>query len=138
MPVQLTNAEMGKIDRETRGRKGLSGADMLRKLNAQREKKGIEALTHGALYAYMRGESHRRDKPDKRSAAKKVTKAMVQAVIRARRRLIQKADNTKRVLWADAIEEADLDTDACERTITNACRATGCKFYPARAKVQIN
>ena len=33
MPVQLTNREMDLIDRETRGGKGSTGADVLRTLN---------------------------------------------------------------------------------------------------------
>jgi hypothetical protein len=138
MPAQLSDKEMSHIDRMTRGRSGVSGAEVLRTLNAQREKKGVEEVTHTAVYKYMRGETHARGKPDKRGAKKKLTKANINAVIRARRRLIQKSDGNKMVLWKDAIEEADLDVECCEKTITDACRALGCKFRPARAKVQIN
>ena len=56
----------------------------------------------------------------------------------ARRRLIKRAKNQKRVTYKDVIDEAGLETRACQRVCADALRNLGVGFKAPRRKIYVS
>ena len=135
---QLTSAEQNLVDSITRAQRK-SGADAWRAVNKLRENKGIGSVSVTAVHNYVNGITHTRGRPERRGRGQsKLAPSHVKKLMAVRRRMIKKANNEKRVTYADVIAEAGLDVDCAQRTMEDALRREGLSYHPARAKVQVS
>jgi hypothetical protein len=135
---QLTSAEQNLVDSITRAQRK-SGADAWRAVNKLRENKGIGSVSVTAVHNYVNGITHTRGRPERRGKGQsKLAPSHVKKLMAVRRRMIKKANNEKRVTYADVIAEAGLDVDCAQRTMEDALRREGLSYHPARAKVQVS
>ncbi len=135
---QLTSADQNRVDSITRAPKK-SGADSWRAVNKLRENEGIGSVSVTAVHNYVNGITHTRDRPERRGKGQsKLAPSHVKKLMAVRRRMIEKANNEKRVTYADVIAEAGLDVDCAQRTMEDALRREGLSYHPARARVQVS
>ena len=135
---QLTSAEQNLVDSITRAQRK-SGADAWRAVNKLREHKGIGIVSVTAVHNYVNGITHTRGRPERRGKGQsKLATSHVGKLMAVRRRMIKKANNEKRVTYADVIAEAGLDVDCAQRTMEDALRREGLSYHPARARVQVS
>ena len=133
----MTVDEMDLIDEIVR-KNGESSAHAWRRVNEIRRKKDVRPIGKNAVHRYVGGDTHRRDATESRGRKRALSPADVRKLDRARRRLIQKADNQKRITYEDVIEKAGLEGKACERVCADALRREGVAFRPPRRKIHIS
>ena len=130
---QLTIKERNKIDDVMR--KG-TAADALRVVNAQRVRKNIREVEKSTVYRFAKGLTHLRGATETRGRKRSLSKQNVRKLDTTRRRLIQAADNEKRITHADVVDAAGLTDVACQRVCEDALRAEGVLFKTPRRKIQ--
>ena len=86
---------------------------------------------------YVKGETHERGAEEKRGRKRSLSRGDVQKLQATRRRLIMKADGTRRVTYADVQSNTKLDKSPCQRVVENALRQDGVKYRKPREKVQL-
>ena len=117
---QLTMKERNKIDDVMR--KG-TATDALRAVNAQRVRKNIREVEKSTVYRFAKGLTHQRGATETRGRKRSLSKQNVRKLDTTLRRLIQAADNEKRITHADVVEAACLTDVACQRVCEDALRA---------------
>ena len=96
---QLTVQEQSLIDEFVRKSKG-SAADALKRVSANRCKRGIRQLEKSAAHRFVKGGTHKRNAEETRGRKSLLTKKHVLKLDQARRRLIIKANNENRVTYS--------------------------------------
>ena len=134
MPQHLTLEEQAVVDAVLRRDKG-GPMDAVRKINAARAKKNIDAVSKSAVYRLLKGETHTRGRAETRGRKRALDKKDVAQLDKARRRLLKEADGARRVTYADIQEEAGLGDKCGSRAVQEALRAEGVRFRPPRRKV---
>ena len=134
---QLTQSECALIDKVIRPKKG-TPTDALRRINKARCSKKIRELEDGAVHRYAKGLTHKRNARETRGRKRLLSRQDVRKLDQARRRLIQQADNERRVTYDDIIQEAGLEDPPCERVCADALRKLGIGFRPPRRKICVS
>ena len=133
---QLTIENQRLIDDVCR-RNRRSGADALRGVNLQREKRHLEPVEKKAVYQYIRGATHVRGATETRGRKAILTRRDVVLLQQARRRLIKRADGDHRVTYQMIMDEAALPSSPGLRTVEDALRDDGVGYRKPREKVYL-
>ena len=112
---QLTSKERRSIDKMIRSDKK-TPTDALRSINKSRVKSGIREVEKSTVHRYAKGLTHIPETEETRGRPPALTKKQIQLLDQARRRLIKRANNARRVTYADIIKEANLGDVASQRS----------------------
>ena len=137
MPSHLTPKECQRVD-ELVGHSKLSVSAAVDKINSARRRADSEEIGYSAVCKYVRGESHRRDRPEKRGRKKILKPSDVRKLNRVRKSTIKQARSQKRVVWKDIHLAAGYENTCSLRTVQRAVRKTGVKYRKAREKIYIS
>ena len=80
--------------------------DALRRVNAAREADGGTPVHKTSVYRYLKGETHRLGRRERRGRDKALTRKDCVKLQQARRRLLKRANSQRRVTDKDIMEEA--------------------------------
>ena len=133
---QLTQDERSLIDKIVRTDKK-TPTEALRRVNAKREKKGIREVEKSTVHRFCRGLTHKVGAKETRGRSAGLSAKDKQRLDRARRKLIQKANNQYRVTHAMVMKEAGLEGVVCQRVCEEALRAGGARYRPPRRKIYV-
>ena len=134
---QLTEEERIEIDRLVRVQKR-TPTEALHSLNKARKAKKIRELQKQAVHRFVRGRTHKLGVDEKRGRKRGLSSKDIRSSDKARRRLIQKAQNDHRITYEDVIKEAGLENQVCQRVCEDALRAEGVSYKPPRRKIYVS
>jgi len=134
---QLTMAERTRIDGMIRRAKA-SPTDAWRRINKERRKKGIREVEMSCVYRFAKGLTHKLGAKETRGRKRALPKQDIRNLDKARRRLIQRADNDHRVTYEQVVEEAGLEGVVGLRVCEDALRSLDVGFKPARRKIYVS
>ena len=106
--VQLTLGERTLINKLVRMERK-TPTEALSRVNAQREKKGVQAITKSAVHRFCRGLTHKAGAKETRGRKAILSSKDIRTLDKTRRSLIQKANNDYPVTYEKVIEEAGID-----------------------------
>lgn len=138
---QLTVAEMGVIDGMVRSERKRP-LDAWRALTTARQQikvrgRKLKGPSKAAVYNYINGHTHKRNKDETRGRHAILTRADVRKLMQARRRLIKSAAGESAVTYAMIMVEASLDKDVSKRVVEETLKAEGVRYRPARKKIYL-
>ena len=138
---QLTVAEMGVIDGMVRSERKRP-LDAWRALTTARQQikvrgRKLKGPSKAAVYNYINGHTHKRNKDETRGRHAILTRADVRKLMQARRRLIKSAAGESAVTYAMIMVEASLDKDVSKRVVEETLKADGVRYRPARKKIYL-
>ena len=118
---QLTVAEMGVIDGMVRSERKRP-LDAWRALTTARQQikvrgRKLKGPSKAAVYNYLTGHTHKRNKDETRGRHAILTRADVRKLMQARRRLIKSAAGESAVTYAMIMDEASLYKDVSKRVV---------------------
>ena len=114
---------------------GKTNADALRKVNAQRKRKGMVETNRSSINRFITGVTHRRNTKETRGRKKILSKSHARTLDRSRLKLIREADSEWPVTYEAVMEEAGITGMVCQRTVEDEFRAAGVGFRAPRSKV---
>ena len=133
---QLTLAERQLIDKELRSNS--SATDAFKLINLKRQKSKIRPLEKSCVHRYVKGQTHKPNSPETRGRKPVLTKMNILRLDQARRRLITKAKNAKRVTYSDVVEEVGLEGQVSQRVCEDALRKRGVSYKAPRRKIFVH
>ena len=134
---QLTEAERAKVDKLVRT-EGKTPTQALQRINAARDKDGVQHVHKSTVHRFCRGLTHKRGAKETRGRKTILAKKDIVHLDRTRRQLIKKANNQHRVKYDDVIKEAGLEGVASQRVCEDALRDLGVGFLAPRRKIYVS
>jgi hypothetical protein len=122
MAPHLTTAEQDKLLEWNK--KGFTPIQTHAKLEAARERKGIEPHNLTSVRKFLKGKTHRRARIETRGRGRTYTLANVRAMNKARKDLVKKTKGGKYISW-DHIKKAARVPDADRTTVAKAFQEAG-------------
>ena len=103
-----------------------------------KERKIAAKVDKFSVYRCVKGSTHKLGAAEARGRPKSLSKGQIRRLDQARRRLIKRANNQTRVIYAAVIAEAALDNPPCQRVCEDALRAQGVGYRHPRSKIYIS
>ena len=130
---QLTKEERMEIDRLLRVEQN-TPTEAMQSMHKARKAKKIREVQKQAVQCFVKGRTHKLGACEKRGRKRGLSSKGIRALDKARRRLIQKAKNERRIMYKDFIKEACLEDDVCQRVFEDALRAEGVAYKTAASQ----
>ena len=112
--------------------------EALQSMHKARKAKKIREVQKQAVQCFVKGRTHKLGACEKRGRKRGLSSKGIRALDKARRRLIQKAKNERRITYKDVIKEAGLEDEVCQRVFEDALRAEGVAYKPLRRKIYVS